>query len=121
MSKILKTTSMLLALSSSIFISCKDDAIQYAENLCNVRNPETELIWLKNAIEEFQDDQYSYFNSAQYEGNVVFFSGNCNPSINYVSFVQNCNGDTLGFTNEISSDLDKIKLLWKADNSLCDL
>jgi hypothetical protein len=37
-----------------------------------------------------------------------------------VSYLQNCNGDTLGFTNEFIKELDAIKPLWKADNSLCD-
>lgn len=106
-------SSISLLLVSFVHISCKKD------QKCNVSNPVEELAWLKESINEVKQDQYSYFMMAKYKKETVFYYGNCNPVINYVSYILNCNGEPLGYTNELFNDLTDIKLIWKHELSAC--
>lgn len=57
---------------------------------------------------------------ASYKGETVFYYGNCNPAINYVSILQNCIGDNLGYTNDFYAELTDITVLWKHVDSKCN-
>ncbi len=50
----------------------------------------------------------------------VFYNGNCNPLANYISSVYNCNGDFVGYTNDIQAELSDVSLVWKSENSNCN-
>ena len=113
-----KITYSIILLS---LFSCKNEKISSAEDLCGVSDPVNNIGWLKNAINELEADEFTYFNSAIYEGSPVVYSGNCDPAVNFVSFLQNCSGDTLGFTNEFYERLSDVKLLWKSEDSKCEL
>jgi hypothetical protein len=57
-------TSTLFVLSLSL-ISCeKDDAIEIFTCVGEVQNPTQDILWLKGAIEEDRNDQYSYYSTA---------------------------------------------------------
>jgi len=106
---------------SITLISCgKDDNKDSNNNKCNVSNPAEELDWLKEAIDHVKQDEYSYYAMATYKGETVFYYGNCNPLINYASFVQNCSGDNLGNKNDLYDELTDITILWKHVNSKCN-
>ncbi|NJK84742.1 MAG: hypothetical protein HC906_00910 [Bacteroidales bacterium] len=80
---------------------------------------------VKKSIEEIKESnndlsRYAYFMTATFNDESVFIYGNCHPAINYVSFVVNCHGDTLGYTNELYDQLKQVTVFWKPDDSLCN-
>lgn len=112
--------SVLLVLLLTL-ISCeKDDDMDIPKYLCEVQNPIENILWLKEAIDEIRNDQYSYYSTAIYQGERVFFYGNCDPTVNYASFIRNCAGDNLGNTNEFYDSLSKIEVVWKHQDSKCN-
>jgi len=113
-----------LGLASIIFsialISCKKDENKDKEtNKCNVSNPVEDLDWLKQEIDNVKQDEYSYYVMATYKGETVFYYGNCNPVVNYISIVRNCTGDSLGLTADLYDELTEVSTLWKHANSKC--
>lgn len=107
-------------------MSCnEEDENTYCNNICNVSDPARDLAWLNADIEEIEQNnndysKYAYYQTATYKGETVFFYGNCHPAINYVSFLINCNGDTLGYANELYHDLTSVTLLWQHEESECN-
>ncbi|UAM97797.1 hypothetical protein K8354_16125 [Polaribacter litorisediminis] len=118
MKTILNLTKSVILVFSLVLISCEKDDI-LPTNLCEVQNPIEELAWLKEAIDEVRNDEYSYYSTALCQGERVFFYGNCDPTANYASFILNCAGDNLGITNELYDRLSKIEVIWKPENSKC--
>lgn len=101
-------------------LSCENDDDGSEKLECNVENPITDLDWLKEVIAEVKEDPYAYYNMATYEGKTVFYYGNCDPAINYVSYLLNCKGNRLGFTNDYQSSLEDIAVIWKPEDSVCN-
>lgn len=121
MKTILNLTKSVILVFSFALISCeKDDSNFSPKNLCGVKNAIQELEWLKEAIDEVRNDQYSYYSTALYQGERVFFYVNCDPTVNYASFIRNCAGDNLGNTNELYDELAEIKVIWKNKNLKCN-
>lgn len=87
--------------------------------LCEIQNPTENILWLKEAIDEVRNDQFSYYSTAIYQGQRVFFYTNCDPTVNYISFVQNCAGENLGNTTEFFDNLKEIEVIWKHKDSKC--
>ena len=104
-----------ILLSISLLACKKDD-----NNKCNVSNPAEEIAWLKEAIDNVKQDEYSYYVMANYNGETVFYYVNCNPAVNYASFILNCNGDNLGHTNDLQEELTDKTILWKHEASNCN-
>jgi hypothetical protein len=101
--------------------SCeKDDDIGFGNNTCNVSNPAEELGWLKEAIDNVRQDDYSYYVMAKYNGETVFYYGNCNPLIDYVSTTHTCSGERIEFTNDFQAELTDKRILWKHKESKCN-
>lgn len=101
--------------------SCENDDDGSEKLGCNVANPITDLVWLQEAIADLENDPYSYYATATYEGKTVFYYVNCDPAVNYVSYLLNCKGNQLGFTNDYQSSLEDIAVIWKPEDSLCNL
>lgn len=121
MKTILNLTKLILLVFSFALISCdKDDSDLPPKNLCGVENVIQELEWLKEAIDDVRNDEYSYYSTGLYQGESVFFYGNCDPAVNYTSFILNCAGENLGNTNELFDELTEIEVLWKHENSKCN-
>ena len=116
----MKRLLYLLALASililSVMLSCDKD--ESKSDPCDVSNPIEELAWLKATIDDLSE--YSYIMIADYNGETVFYFGNCNPLANSVSSVYNCNGDFIGYTNDIRSEITNDRLLWKHEDSECN-
>lgn len=120
MTTVLSLTKSVVLVFSLVLVSCEKDDIS-PKNLCGVQNPIQELAWLKDAIDEVRNDEYSYYSTALYQGERIFFYGNCDPTANYASFIQNCSGENLGNTSELYDRLSQIKVIWKPENSKCNL
>lgn len=104
-----------------ILISCeKDKSNEPIKNTCNVSYPAEEIAWLKAAIDNVKHSEYSYYSMANYKGETVFYYGNCDPAGNSFSIIRNCNGDSLGATNELYDELTDITILWKHKESKCN-
>ncbi len=116
MKNLMRLSVFLLFLSFSFF-SCEKDY----DNTCNVLNPAEEITWLKEAIDNVKEDEYSYYVMADYDGETVFYYVNCDPLVNYVSIVTNCNGDNLGQLNNLQDELTNMTVLWKHEASKCNL
>ncbi len=113
MRQIFKFFGIAIVIVSTTMISCeKDDNI--------VSNPAEDIDWLKEAINDVKQDEYSYYVMANYKGETVFYYGNCNPLINYVSIVQNLRGDNLGYTFDLYDELTEVTILWKHEDSKCN-
>ena len=112
----------IAAIIASITLnSCeKNDNKDSGNNKCNVSNPAEDIGWLKEAIDNVKQNDYSYYVIANFKGETVFYYGNCNPVANYLSIIQNCSGDTLGYTNDLKNELTDIKILWKHEESKCN-
>ncbi len=111
---------LVAVIISTTLISCeKDDNKESINNKCNVSNPAEELEWLKDKIDNVEEDQYSYFVMANYKGETVFYYGNCDPLINYISVVMNCSGENIGYTYDLAEELTDRTILWKPENSEC--
>ncbi len=122
MKKISNSLIITILLMSLVLISCEKTG---NNDICNVSDPVEDLDWLRSAIEENEQSdsdlsRYIYYMTAKYDGKTVFFNGNCHPAVNYVSFVLDCNGDTLGNTNDLYDELTDIHLLWKHEESECN-
>ena len=114
------TVISLLILLTIAFYGCdKAEEAALPSEWCGVQNPIKEVAWLKEAIEAVENDEYSYYASAIYQNAHVVYYGNCNPAINYVSFVLDCSGNNLGNTNDLYEELSDIEILWKPPDSQC--
>lgn len=102
-------------ISALTFLSCSGDV-----NTCDVSNPTEEIDWLKSAIDEVSNDEYAYYGMATYRGETIFYYGNCNPVVNYASFVLNCDGGSLGFTIDLLDELMDMTIVWQHEDSKCD-
>jgi len=105
--------------------SCHKDSNESPTEICDVSNPTEELPWLKASIESLEAGdaenlKYSYYMTAKLDGQTVFYYGNCNPSINYSSSIQNCSGETLGTLSTLYTQLTDTKVLWRPSGSLCN-
>lgn len=117
MYKYLLSFSILILIFSS---SCEKKEI--TTNTCGVSNPIEDLSWLKKEINEIEQSnaKYSYYMIAKFNGKSVFFYGNCNPVVNYVSYLRSCSGEIIGNTNLYYTDLTEVDVLWKPENSICN-
>ena len=106
-----------------LVFSCeKDKAIA---NTCNVKNPTTDLEWMVNDIKFIEqlkpeESQYISISMATYNGESVFFSIYCDPTINAVFPVRNCSGATIGYWGEIpQEELKEQQVIWRSANCVC--
>jgi len=120
MKKIKLLPSVVILLGLFALISCSKTDKQ-PNNTCGVVNPIAELNWLNEAIQEIEDDKYAYYSTAKLKGSTVFFYDNCNPLINYASILVDCEGKRIGLKNTYLSDLTDVSILWKHNDSLCNL
>ncbi|MCW3787629.1 hypothetical protein [Plebeiibacterium sediminum] len=120
MKRLISFWGLLALIISVTFNSCDKADDNDKVDICDVSNPAEDIPWLKNAIDDVKEDEYAYYVKAVYNGATVFYYGNCNPVVDYISIVQNCDGDNLGFTNEFYDDLTDISVIWKHENSKCD-
>ncbi len=118
---LLATAALLISL---IVASCHEDKDSVA-NTCSVIDPIEELDWLKahiNSLSLSEDElsKYSYYMTATYKKETVFYYGNCHPAINSIFYVVNCKGETIGNLNDLEAQLSNKRLLWIPEGSKCN-
>jgi hypothetical protein len=103
--------------------SCEKD--KGIANTCNVKNPTTDLEWMVNDIKFIEqlkpeESQYISISMATYNGESVFYSIYCDPTIDAVFPVRNCSGATIGYWGEIpQEDLKDQQVIWRSANCVC--
>ena len=107
---------MVYAAASLALVTCAKDQ---DDAPCGVDDLAGEIAWLKEQTEVYAEDEYSYYMMATLQARTVFYYGNCNPAINYASYLQTCQGDTLGFTTEFDDLLGNRQVVWKPENAVC--
>jgi hypothetical protein len=122
--KILKNPLIIMICSGIMLVlSCEKDSL--INNTCNVKNPVKDLEWMRNDIKFIEqlspeESQYITITMAKYNGETVFFSIYCDPTIEAVFPVRNCSGVTIGYWGEINpDDLKDQQVIWKSKNCVC--
>lgn len=107
--------------------SCSDSDDNIVSG-CGVNNPAKDLQWLKTEIDRrnenpTEDMKYCYILHAEYDGEAVFVYQDCNPLINKIIPVFNCDGTIInGPNNPITFDeLQNQKIIWKPNDFECQL
>jgi len=114
---------------SFLFLACNNSEEFNARSACGVDNPIENLTWLKNRIEQIEQDdkvdyQYSYIKQAYFEKQDVFIYANCDPLANSVFIVYNCSGENIGFIGDEKFSFDVLKkgrVIWKTAENKCDI
>ena len=99
---------------------------------CSVENPVEDLAWLRDEIQEREQQvqneytQYQYIAQAEYEGETVFVYGNCCPNCLTVTLVFNCAGEQIGLLGYREGDIDysireQAVVVWKSAGYSCTL
>lgn len=91
---------MTTLLISLFFLACSGDD-DNALKVCGVDRPTEQLAWLSQEIEEreqngTEDTKYCYITQGKWNDQPVFIYYDCNPVINKVFPVFDCEGETLG-------------------------
>lgn len=112
-----------------IFIySCSDNDDKLSVTpACGVDNPIEELAWLKSEIDNRNQSnresmKYCYIVQGEYEGETVFVYEDCDPAVNKIVPVFNCDGVVIN-TDGNSIGLDNINnktIVWKGNNFACN-
>lgn len=132
----MKIYYLLFVIFLSIGFACNDELNNELNNeldlanTCSVENPLEDLDWLVSEIQILQNhpefSKYYYVTQAEYENRTVFIFGNCCPYCFSVITVRNCLGEDIGNLGNSEGDIDfsileNDKIIWKADDSLCEL
>ncbi|UZD22668.1 hypothetical protein PBT90_04445 [Algoriphagus halophytocola] len=109
----------VLFLSTALCFSCKDD--EDPATACGVADPVEELAWLKAIKENAESSprpEYTYITQATFEGETVFYSGNCDPLANWALVLYDCGGNQIEeeYTFE---DLEDAVTIWQPEESVC--
>lgn len=121
----MKKIALLLFIMITLSCSDNDDNILPA---CGVVNPLEELPWLKAEKDRREnnptaDTKYCYISQAEYNNQTVFIYFDCNPLINKVIPIYDCEGNLLNDSpeNEISfEELTNTIIIWKPADFVCE-
>jgi hypothetical protein len=133
--------STIIFLGLFFLLSCNQDEPIHTclVNTCLVKDPLTELDWLKAEIADRESNpsdlsKYFFISMAVYEGNTVFIFDDCCPMCDTISIVYNCTGEQIGYKGDIvdtitwqgytivgisSSSLKDSKVIWKTADHNC--
>lgn len=112
----------------AFILSCSDNDDKLSVNAaCGVDNPVEELAWLKSEIDNrnlrnTESMKYCYIVQGEYEDETVFVYEDCDPAVNKIVPVLNCEGVVLN-TNGNSIGLGSIEnktIIWKGNNFVCN-
>lgn len=90
--------------------------------VCDVSEPTTQLVWLKEKIEAIQTSsirKYMYVVQAEYEGKPVFYISNCCPfCLSTPPTVYDCEGNEL-FQLSGARQVTNTRVIWKPIDFPC--
>ena len=97
---------------------------------CDFVDATQDLLWLKTIIDEREANptegmKYCYIVQAELQRKTVFIFGDCNPSIDKLTFVLNCEGEPIldnDGENIIANqeDITNQILIWSPDDFICN-
>ena len=107
-----------LALQSACEQSSSDSlALQSSVDRCGGTQPAKTLPWLKNEIEKLSSSPFCYsIARSTYKNETVFILSNCDPNVNSIPFLFDCDGNKLNLTTDDYQNLKftgAIELIWK--------
>lgn len=123
----MKKLLLPLVLMVFFFSSCQEETIP--STACQIENPVQNMDWLKVLIEGLENGsltEYIYISQATRGSQTVFMLQNCCPFCNTVTSVYDCDGVLLGHLGNGSNGIDPTslknsKVIWKPENSSCNL
>ena len=125
----MKIIFKLLVVCALVF-SCNtiDDMIEI-KAFCSVENPTEDLTWLKNEIEEREQNitefsKYLYIHQSTHNGATIIIYADCCPNCNSVYPVYNCEGAFIGIIGNREQDipfdvLSEGQIIWKTNDFEC--
>jgi len=109
-----------------VFNSCS----KYDLPKCSFDDATEDLLWLKDIIDEREANpdenmMYCFITQATLKRKTVFVLGDCNPAIDKITFVLNCDGNPLqdgeGRNISVSEvNLENQKAIWLPADFACD-
>ena len=125
----MKNIFKLLILCILVFNCNSNDDLLEIKAFCSVDNPTENLAWLKNEIENreqniTEDSKYLYIYQSTHNSEVIIIYADCCPSCNSVYPVYNCKGESLGIIGYREQDipfdvLSEGQIIWKTTNFEC--
>lgn len=110
--KLLCSTAILLG--ACLLLSCEK-----SNNLCGGNDPKTNLPWLEQEISRLNSRNQCYnISRSTYEKQTVFIISNCEPNVNNVPILYDCEGKILYLSAEDYQNLKftgLIELIWKSN------
>ena len=124
---------LLGLLALLLFISCSTSDDEGTINIiagCGVSNVAADLDWLQQEISERENSsvaemKYCYILTATLNEETVFIYGDCNPLVDKIFFVLDCEGSILNPVEASETfpftDITNRQLLWKPADFECNL
>lgn len=118
----------LIICSIFLFLACINSEEFNGKSACGVDNPVKDLAWLKNEIEQRENNesvdwQYHFILQAVFEKQDIFIDANCCPNCNSIYVVYNCSGESIGFIGDEKFSFDLLSkgtVIWKRKDNECD-
>lgn len=114
-----------------IFIGCNNDDsgfVQLPLEACGVENPLEDLEWLRTEVERRKNDssedaRYCYISLFEQNSITYFLYEDCNPLVDKIILVYNCEGENVGFVGDDTFDFQifaERTVIFYPKNTLCD-
>lgn len=108
-------------------MACSDDDV-ISKAACGVNDPIRDLNWLAQEVEEretnpTEDTKYCYITQAEYQGETVFVYWDCNPLIDKIIPIFDCDGNQRnGLTGSpiALDDLEGQRIIWRPPGFACN-
>jgi len=117
--------SVIFTFLLAISCSDNDDIIISA---CGVNNPAQELEWLRAEIDRRnkslnEDLKYCFIVQAQLDGQDVFIYEDCNPLIDKIIPIFNCEGILINTSDTLIAfdNLQNQTIIWEPNNFVCQI
>ena len=108
-----QTFVIILLFFMGLTSACEKSSAQ----LCGGDEPEKTLPWLRNEIERLSTSEFCYsFSRSTYKNQTVFILATCDPNVDSIPFLYDCDGTKLNLTVEDYQNLNftgDIELIWK--------
>ncbi|MFC6996095.1 DUF6970 domain-containing protein [Rufibacter roseus] len=108
----LRALCLLLLLS---FTACEEEDIQQT---CTVADPAQNIAWLKEKVKDLQASEYcQVVQRGMLNGRSVFVIQNCDPAINAIRAVYDCDGNVICYSGDdtcpnFESEVKRLEVVW---------
>lgn len=118
---------------AAIFVvyGCNSDDIDFVEislQACAIENPLQDLNWLRAEVkkrknDDSEDARYCYISQVEFEGSTYFLFEDCNPLVNKIVPIYDCEGANKGVFGDAIFGFDIFKsrtIIFYPENTLCE-